>query len=94
MRERYLRVKTWIADVLSPLRPVYDAWMWLVAGFGWLLARVVLTVAFFTIFTVYGVVLRLTGKDPMDRTLDEDRPSYWEESVLGNETVDEFKTQY
>lgn len=94
MRETYRSLKMWIADTFAPLRPVYDAWMRLIAGFSWLLARVVLTIAFFTIFLLYGVILRLIGKDPMNRALDEHRSSYWSENIVNSDDIEDFKTQY
>lgn len=94
MRGTYRRVKAWIADTFQPLQPVYDAWMRVIAAFSWLLARVVLTVAFFTAFLLYGVVLRLTGKDPMSRTIDDDAESYWTDNVVTNDELSDFKTQY
>lgn len=90
----YRSVKSWIADTFEPLRPIYDGWMRLIAGFSWLLARVVLTIAFFTAFLLYGVILRLTGKDPMARRIDQNRSSYWEENIANNEDIEHFKTQY
>lgn len=94
MLERYRSIKTWIADSFDPLRPIYDAWMRAIAGFSWLLARVMLTFAFFTVFLLYGVVLRLIGKDPMNRTIDENATSYWTDNVIENDDIQDFEKQY
>lgn len=94
MRQQYRKAKAWIADTFEPLKPVYDAWMKVIAGFSWVLARVVLTLAFWTIFLLYGVVLRITGKDPMSRSLDTNRDSYWGENIVNNDDIEDFKTQY
>lgn len=82
-----------LRQVLGPLSPVVDGWLKFVDAFTWLVTRIVLIGAFFTIFLLYGVALRLIRKDPMSRTIDE-RDSYWESNVVNNKTVDEFKNMY
>jgi hypothetical protein len=94
MQTTYRSTKQWIKETFAPLRPLYDAWMTLIAGFSWVLARVVLTVLFFTVFIIYGVMLRLTGKDPINRATHTDQPTYWAENTIDNKTLDDFKTQY
>lgn len=92
---RYIRAtKAWIATHFAPLHPIYDAWMTVIAAFSWLLARVVLTIAFFTVFLLYGLILRLMSKDPMNRTLDGERASYWTDSDISSDSISEFKNQY
>lgn len=94
MSTRYRSVKEWFGETLAPLRPMYDAWMTLIAGFSWVLARVVLTTLFFTIFIIYAVVLNIIGKDPINRTIQPDRSTYWSDNTISNDTFDDFKTQY
>lgn len=65
-----------------------------IAGFSWLLARVVLTIAFFSIFLLYGIVLRIINKDPMNRTLDAKQATYWDDNVVNNADLNDFKKQY
>lgn len=79
---------------LSPLSPLYDGWMWLISGFSWLMIRVMLVLLFFTIFTIYGVVLRIVRRDPMNRRLDPDADSYWSGAVKMNQTEADFQKQY
>lgn len=83
-----------VREPLEPLRPLYDAWMATIAAFSWLLARVLLTLAFFTVFLTYGIVLRLLRRDPMNRSLDATASSYWQENVVSNKTIEEFQRQY
>lgn len=94
MTGTYQSVKSWVADTFEPLRPVYDAWMKAIAGFSWLLVRIVLILLFFTAFLIYGIVLRVVGKDPMQRRLDPTRKSYWGENIVNNTDIDEFMRQY
>ena len=47
-------------------RPAF-CWMRLAGGLGWFNSRVLLTAIFAAVFTPFGIVMRLTGKDPLDR---------------------------
>lgn len=61
----------------SILHPLNRAWM----AFGNLLHRVVnpivLGVIFYVVLTPMGVLMRLRGRDPMQRRLDPQSTSYW-----------------
>jgi len=89
----YRPLSTRIGDALGPLEPIWDAWLLGVAALSWLLARVLLTLVFFTGFLAYGVVLRVLRRDPMRRTID-DRDSYWGDNVVAIDNVEEFETLY
>ena len=68
----------WALALIHPnwLRWIYKAWM----RFGLLASRVmtplVLGVVFFVMISPMALVMRLTGKDPMQRTLDPGSKSY------------------
>jgi saxitoxin biosynthesis operon SxtJ-like protein len=59
------------------LEPVRRAWM----RFGMLLGevngRIILTVLFYLVIAPVGFVLRRFVRDPLDRSLTDDRPSNW-----------------
>ena len=59
------------------LRPLYVAWMLFAFVLGWINTRILLGVFFYVVMTPVGVVLRLTGKDLLDRRLDRSAKSYW-----------------
>ncbi|HSZ57787.1 MAG TPA: SxtJ family membrane protein [Tepidisphaeraceae bacterium] len=78
----------WIASALlvalyyliPPLRrPIYVASMSLTYPFGWILSHVVVVVLFYLIITPLGLLMRLLGHDPMMRTFEPGRQSYWVE---------------
>ncbi len=62
------------------LQPVYHWWMKLAHILGWINTRILLSIVFFVIFLPVGIILRLLGKDPMARKLDQDLNSYRVES--------------
>lgn len=50
------------------LRPLFVGWLMLAFPIGWLVGRVALAVIFFGFFTPAGIVLRMSGRDPLRRT--------------------------
>ena len=64
---------------ISPdtLKPVYVGWMYLTRTVAWLLTMLVLGLVFYLGFTAVGGLMRLFGRDPMERKLDPASASYW-----------------
>jgi len=64
--------------LLAPglLAPVEKAWMRAAHILGWFNTRLLLSVVYFLVMTPTGIIMRLVGRDPLDRRL-MDRPSYW-----------------
>jgi hypothetical protein len=73
----------WALAGPSSLRPVYRAWM----RFGLLLSRVttpvILGIVYFMVIAPAGFLMRVAGKDPMRRRLDENTLSYRVQSRKG-----------
>lgn len=59
------------------LRPLYIVWMRFAYILGWINARILLGIFFYLVLTPIGLVLRLTGKDLLDRKIDRTAVSYW-----------------
>ena len=66
--------------LLAPgrLGRVHKVWMSGADALGWFNTRVLLGLVYFFMMTPTGVVMRLFGRDPLDRRLG-DRPSFWVE---------------
>lgn len=60
------------------LNPVYRVWMRFGLIIGSIMSRIILGVVFFFVVTPIGLMMRATGKDPMNRTLDDSAESYRE----------------
>ncbi|MFH1039371.1 MAG: SxtJ family membrane protein [PVC group bacterium] len=65
--------------MISPytLRPLYTGWMYFTRCVAWLLTTVVLGLVFYIGFTGIGLLMRLLGKNPLDRKFDRSPCSYW-----------------
>lgn len=70
-----------LSGLLVPtiLRPIEFVWMKLALVLGAIMTRVILTLTFVLAVTPLGILMRLTGKDPLSLK-DRDRSSYWIET--------------
>jgi hypothetical protein len=59
------------------LRPVYIGWMKFAFVLGWVNTRLILGVFYYLILTPTGLIMRLVGRDPLERKIDRSAPSYW-----------------
>lgn len=59
------------------LRPAYVIWMRLAYVLSWFNTRLILLAIFYLIFTPIGFIIRITGKDLLDRKIDKNKESYW-----------------
>ncbi|MEW5977283.1 MAG: SxtJ family membrane protein [Acidobacteriota bacterium] len=72
-------VLSWAVTAAAPqrMRPVYVGWMRAAYPVGWLIAHLLLSVIYFVILTPIGLVMRLSGRDALQRRFDRGAASYW-----------------
>jgi hypothetical protein len=58
------------------LGPVYRGWMAVGELLGWINTRIILGILFYTLFLFVGFLLRIMGKDPMNRKKDPGVATY------------------
>jgi membrane-bound ClpP family serine protease len=65
--------------VLFPkiLLPVHKIWMTIAVILGFIMTRVILSILFYLVVTVVGLIARITGKDFLDIKIDRKKESYW-----------------
>ena len=61
----------------SLLKHVYVAWMKFAFVLGWVNTRLILGIFFYGVVTPIGVIMRLTGWDPLTRKIDRSATTYW-----------------
>ena len=76
------------ASLPSVRRPLYLAWMFAAFPIGWIVSHTLLASLYFLILTPIGLVMRWRGVDPLERSIDRNRPSYW---IPREETVDKSR---
>ena len=83
--DRALPTWPWIAGGLfaapallfpGSLKSVYTIWMKIGGVLGWINTRIILGLLFYVIVFPMGLIMRLFGKDPMNRKLDKQTGSY------------------
>lgn len=68
-----------MASLIVPmwLKPVHSFWMKLASILGWVNTRILLSLFFYFVLTPVGLIMKLFGKNPLDRRLQKERASYW-----------------
>ena len=76
------------------LRGLYRNWMRVAHFIGIIITGVILTVFFFVVFGIAGIILRILKKDLLDRTIDLNRDSYWIEKEQKPFDKDQYTRQF
>ncbi len=76
----------WLIAIAVPqiLRPVNDIWIKIGNVLGFINSRIILGVMFFVMIFPIGMLLKLFGKDSMDRKLDKNTDTYRKLSKVRN----------
>ncbi len=72
----------WALIAPSYIKHLYKVWMTIAMFIGSIINRIVLSIAFFGVLLPIGLIMRLTGKTPIQSDLDKDAESYRVISVL------------
>ena len=70
----FLAASFLLEQVLKPIRIV---WMRFAHLLGWVNTRILLGLFFYLVITPVGIVMRMFGKDLLERKIDLDSASYW-----------------
>lgn len=66
----------WALTVPQTLNPIYQVWMRVGHAIGWVETRIILGIIFYLIVLPIGVIMRLTGHDPMRKGFDRNLETY------------------
>jgi hypothetical protein len=68
----------WVIALIAPqiLRPVNDIWLKIGNVLGFINTRIILGLMFFVMILPIGIILKVFGKDSMNRKLDKDADTY------------------
>ncbi len=58
-------------------KPIFLGWIHAVFPIGWLISHLVLGITYYLVLTPIGLIMRLTGRDPLRRRLVREAESYW-----------------
>ena len=63
---------------IRPLRrPMYLGWMYMVYPIGWVISHLLFGAIFYFVMTPIGALMRISGRDPLERRFESDEPTYW-----------------
>jgi hypothetical protein len=65
-------------------------WMGIAGVLGYINSRILLTILYYLLFTPYGLVSRLVGRDPLDRR-SPPKESYWIKRENTRQTREQFE---
>ena len=76
----------WVIATIAPqvLRPVNNIWIKIGNVLGFINSRIILAIMFFLLIFTIGLILKLFGKDSMDRKFDKDADTYRKLTKLRN----------
>lgn len=76
------------------LKRFYVRWMQVAHAIGTVITGVILSLVFYAVFAPAGILLRLFGKDFLDRKFDTTAPSYWLERQQENFSLKRYTQQF
>lgn len=82
--------------VVGWLSHTFLRWVWiglltLTFPIGWVISHLILFLVYYLVVTPIGLVLRLTGHDPMKRRLDRQAATYWQERTVARDPKSYFR---
>lgn len=82
--------------LLAPtaLKPLFDLWIKLALILNWVMTHFLLSVSFFLTVLPIGILMRLFGKDPLNRALDKNTTSYWQKAEDRSDEPDRYTKQF
>ena len=68
-----------LCGLLRPilLKKFYIGWMTIAFTLGFFMTKVILSILFYVVFTIGGIIGRLINNDMLDQNYNHDTPTYW-----------------
>ena len=81
-----------IFAIIKPeyLKPIHRAMLFVSHKIGWVNTRLLLGIIYYLVFTPIGMVMRILGRDLLDRKYDRQKNSYW---ILIDEEFDKKRCE-
>ena len=76
------------------LKPIYVSWMKLAFILGWINTRLILIIMFYLILTPISIVIKLLGKDLLDKRIDKNKGSYWHKKESKVFNISDYERQF
>ena len=85
-----------LISLITPflLRPVYKGWLLFTHAIGWVIRLLFLAIIYFIICMPISFILRLSGKDLLDKDFKKEAESYWKDKKVEEFDAKEYERQY
>jgi len=85
-----------VSGILFPLllKPLQKLWMTLALLMGWVVTGVIMMALFYLVVTPIGIVVKLSGRDLLNRGFNRGVDSYWIPRVTTARSKDDYEKQY
>jgi hypothetical protein len=85
-----------LSRLIGPVfKTIYSLWLAFSVILGYFVSRALLTIIFFLVLTPTGLIMRIVGKDPMDRKWDREAKSYWiKREADPNANLERYEKQF
>ena len=84
------------AGILAPklLKPVYAIFLKAAHAIGWFNTRVILALIYYVILTPIAIILRIFGKDLLNRKMEKNVSSYWNTRQSAKPAKEQLEKQF
>jgi len=76
------------------LKPLYVFWMRLALVLAWVNTRLILVLIYYLLITPISIIIRVFGKDLLDRVIKEDKDSYWLDKPNKVLSTEDYQRQF
>lgn len=76
------------------LKPFQKVWMSMAVLMGWVMTMMILAVFYYLVITPIGVLMRMFGKDILNRKIDRKMQSYWVTAETGSCDKTRYENQF
>jgi len=85
-----------LSRFIPPLfKSIYKLWLGFSVVLGYFISRIILTIVFFIVLTPMALIMRILGRDPMERKLDPAASSYWKRKEQPDDTsIERYEKQF
>jgi uncharacterized membrane protein len=68
-----------LVGIIKPtfLKKIYLGWMTIAITIGFFVTRIILSLLFYVVFTIVGIIARLVNKDMLDQEYEANAGTYW-----------------
>lgn len=76
------------------IKPIYRGALFIAYILGWINTRIILGLIFYLLFTPISLIMKIIGRDPLNRKFNKETNSYWNIRERGPITKEQYLRQF